>query len=128
MLDDSVLKISPHGSFEIIQLCQSVAICQAVKGDIYNWGNQTEDEPAFIVYLGCRQDETSGYIKTFNTFYRCEWCEVRPPKYLKEFTAEIKIRGMQRYSDSYAFGLDYLIESESAKHFGADSHKYLPRE
>ena len=38
------------------------------------------------------------------------------PKYLKDFEVEIKIRGMQRESDSHAFGLDYLIRSETAKH------------
>lgn len=101
MLNDSVLKVSPHGSFKVIQLCESVAICEATNGDRYGWGNATDSEPAFLVYLGCKKDEVSGYIKTFNTFYRCEWCEVRTPKYLKNFEAEIKVRGMlpiHRYS------------------------------
>ena len=124
MLDDSVLKVSPHSSFELIQLCESIAICEAVKGDVHNWGNQTEDEPAFIAYIGCQPEEVSAYIKTLNTFYRIEWCEVRSPKYLVNFAVEIKIRGMQRYSDTYAFGLDYLVESESAKHIGCDSDEY----
>lgn len=118
------LKVSPHGSFEVTQLCESVAICEAVNGDRNGWGNATETEPAFMVYLGCKKDEVSSYIKTFNTFYRCEWCEVRKPKHLKGYDAEIKIRGMQRYSDSLAFGLDYLVESEESKHFGADDDEY----
>jgi hypothetical protein len=84
------------------------------------WGNATTDEPAFMVYLGCQKDEVKGYVQTLNTFYRTEWCEVRKPRHLKGFEAEIKVRGMQRYSDSNAFGLDYLVESESAKHFGCD--------
>ena len=109
------LKVSPHGSFQVTQLCKSVVICEATKGDRHNWGNATETEPAFLVYLGCNEAELSGYLKTINTFYRCEWCEVRKPKYLKDFTAEIKIRGMQRYADTHAFGLDYLVKSESAK-------------
>jgi hypothetical protein len=83
MLNDSVLKVSPNGSFKVTQLCESVAICEAVKGDRNNWGNATETEPAFIVYLGCKKEEVAGYVKTFNTFYRCFWCEVRKPKYLK---------------------------------------------
>lgn len=33
MLNDSVLKVSPNGSFKVTQLCESVAICEAVKGD-----------------------------------------------------------------------------------------------
>jgi hypothetical protein len=33
MLDDSVLKVSPNGSFKVTQLCESIAICEAMKGD-----------------------------------------------------------------------------------------------
>jgi hypothetical protein len=62
------------------------------------------------------KEEVEGHIRTFNAFYRCYWCEVRKPKYLKEFEAEIKIRGMHHYVDSHAFGLDYLIESQAGKH------------
>ena len=110
------LKVSPHGSFKVTQLCESVAICEATKGDRHNWGNATPSEPAFLVYLGCKKDEVPGYIKTLNIFYRCDYCEARKPKYLKDFEAEIKIRGMQRYCDSHAFGLDSLLSSETAKH------------
>jgi hypothetical protein len=122
MLND-VLKVSPHGSFQVSQLCESVALCEAPQ-DPHGWSNGTDTEPAFMVYLGCSQDEVKGYVQTFNTFYRTQWCEVRKPKHLKGFETEIKIRGMQRYSDTNAFGLDYLIESESAKHFGADFDEY----
>ena len=115
MLNDSSLKVSPHGSFKVSQLCKRVVICEALKGDRYEWGNATETEPAFLVYLGCTEAELSGYLKTINTFYRCEWCEVRKPKYLTDFTAEIKIRGMQRYADTHAFGLDSLVNTESLK-------------
>ena len=41
-----VLKTSPHGNFQITQLCENVAICEAVKGDRYGWGNSTDSEPA----------------------------------------------------------------------------------
>ncbi len=124
MLDD-FSHVSPHGSFKVTQLCESVAICEAVKGDRHGWGNATDTKPAFVAYLGCQKDEVKGYVKTFNTFYRTEWCEVRKPKYLKSFEAEIKIRGMVRYSDTNALGLDYLVESEEAKHFGCDYDEYL---
>ncbi|AFZ38245.1 hypothetical protein Sta7437_4808 (plasmid) [Stanieria cyanosphaera PCC 7437] len=109
MLNDLVLKVSPKGSFKVTQLCENVAICEATKEDRYGWGNATETELAFLVYLGCSEAEISGYFKTINTFYRCSWSEIRKPKYLKGYDAEIKIRGMQRYADSYAFGLDYLV-------------------
>ncbi len=123
-LINSPLKVSPHGSFKVIQLCESVAICEATNGDRYGWGNATDSEPAFLVYLGCKKDEVSGYIKTFNIFYRCELCSVRTPKYLKNFEAEIKIRGMQRYTDTHAFGLDSLVESQEWRDFGCNSDEY----
>ena len=110
------LNVLSYGSFKVSQLSKSVAICEAIKSDRHNWGNATETEPAFIVYLGCNEAEISGYLKTINTFYRCYWNEIRKPKYLKNFQAEIKVSGMQRYADTHAFGLDYLVESESAKH------------
>jgi hypothetical protein len=125
------LKVSPHGSFQVTRLCESVAICEATNGDRHDWGNATDTEPAFTAYLGCKRDEVAGYVKTFNTPPLSPptgggWggCEVRKPRHLKEFEAEIKIRGMKRRSNSDAFGLDYLIESESAKHFGADYDEY----
>ena len=69
MLDD-FSKVSPHGSFKVTQICESVAICEAVKGDRNGWGNATNGEPAFLVYLGCSQDEVKAYVKTLNIFYR----------------------------------------------------------
>lgn len=117
------LKVSPHGSFRVTRLCESVAICEAPQ-DPHNWGNATDTEPAFTAYLGCKRDEVAGYVKTFNTFYRCYWCEVRKPRHLKEFEAEIKIRGMQRRSDPHAFGLDYLVESQEAKDACANYDEY----
>jgi hypothetical protein len=111
-----IIKESPHKSFRVSKISNSIAICEANEGDRFNWGNATENEPAFLVYLGCKKNEVPGYIKTLNIFYRCDYCEARKPKYLKGFEAEIKIRGMQRYCDSHAFGLDSLLSSETAKH------------
>ena len=48
-----------------------------------------------------------------NNALGCYWCEVRKPKYLKGFEAEIKIRGVQRESDDNAYGLDYLVWKEN---------------
>ena len=124
MLNDSPLKVSPHGSFKVTQLCESVAICEAMNGDKHGWNNATDTEPAFIVYLGCSQDEVKEYVQTLKTFYRCSGCEVRQPKYLKGFKVEIKIREMRRYSDKIAFGLDYLVESQQWRDFGCDYDEY----
>jgi hypothetical protein len=123
MLNQKV-KVSPHGSFKVTQLCESVAICEAVKGDRYNWGNGTDTEPAFVTYLGCQRKELEGHVKTLKTFYRCELCEVRQPKYLKEFEVEIKIRGMQRESDTHAWGLDDLVKSQELREMCCDSDEY----
>ncbi len=107
------LKVSPHGSFKVSQLCKSVVICEAANGDRHNWGNATETEPAFIVYLGCKKDEVAEKIRYLNNALSCYWCEVRKPKYLKDFEAEIKIRGMQRHSDEETNGLDFLLWAEN---------------
>jgi hypothetical protein len=124
MLDD-VLKVSPNGSFKVTQLCESVAICEAMKGDRNGWGNATNNEPAFVTYFGCQKQEAAEYSQTFLTFYRAKSCSVRSPKYLTDFEAEIKVSGMKRHSDETGFGLDYLIESEIDKYFGCNYDEYL---
>jgi hypothetical protein len=119
----NILNQSRSRSFQLTQLAQNVAICEAIKSDRFSWKNATETEPAFLVYVGCSRNEVAGYVQTFITFYRC-WCEIRQPKHLKDFEVEIKIRSMQRYSDTHAFGLDYLVESESAKHIDCNDDEY----
>ncbi len=44
-----ILETSPHGSFKVTQLTRSVAICEALKGDRYGWGNAINGKPAFLV-------------------------------------------------------------------------------
>ena len=119
----SPVAVSPHGSFEVNKLCESVAICEAIKGDVNNWGNATETEPAFIVYLGCKKDEVAEKVRYLNQALGCYWCEIRQPKYLKEFEAEIKVRGMQRHSDEETNGLDFLLWSENDYNY-IDSDEY----
>ena len=111
-----IIKDSPHKSFRVSKIANSVAICEANIDDRFDWGNATDTEPAFLVYVGCQKNEVPGYIKSFNIFYRCDYCEARKPRYLTDFEAEIKIRGMQRETDTHAFGLDGLVRSETAKH------------
>ncbi len=119
-----VLKTSPHGNFQITQLCENVAICEA-KIDRHNWGNATETKPAFIVYLGCKKEEVAEKINYINNALGCYWCEIRKPKYLKGFEAEIKIRGMQRHSDEETNGLDFLLWSQNDfNHIEVDEYNY----
>ncbi|MFM2315007.1 MAG: hypothetical protein RLZZ04_4283 [Cyanobacteriota bacterium] len=119
----SPIEVSPHGSFEVSQLSQSVAICEAKKGDRHNWNNATDTQPAFIVYLGCKKNEVAEKIRYLNQALGCYWCEIRQPKYLKEFEAEIKIRGMQRHSDDETNGLDFLLWAENDFNY-IDSDEY----
>lgn len=123
MYHHSPITVSPHGSFEVNQLCESVAICEAVKGDRHNWGNATETEPAFVVYLGCKKEEIAEKIRYLNQALGCYWCEIRQPKYLKDFEAEIKIRGMQRNSSEETNGLDFLLWAENDFNY-IDSDEY----
>ena len=124
MINDSVLKVSPHGSFKVTQLCKSVAICEA-KIDKHNWGNATDSEPAFLVYVGCKKEEVAEKIGYINNALGCYWCEVREPKYLKEFEAEIKILRMQRESDDERNGLDFLLWAENDfNHIDDEEYNY----
>ncbi|WP_052056110.1 hypothetical protein [Myxosarcina sp. GI1] len=110
MLIDSQSKTN---STSLQELCSSLVICQT---------NKTDSE--FVVYLGCKQDEVSGYLKTLKTLYRCELCEVHEPLHLSGFEAEIEIHQMQRYSDPSAFGLDYLTESQQLRDLGCNHEEY----
>ncbi len=100
-----IIKTSPHGSFKVTQLCKNIVICEDIN-DKQQWGNATKNKPAFLVYFGCKKDEVSDYVEFFNNLYGCEWCEVRKPKYLKQFESEIKVKGMTRNS------LNYLVKSQ----------------
>lgn len=111
MLSQKV-KLSPHGNFQVTKLLETVAICEAVK-DRYNWGNATEDKPAFIVYLGCQKDEVESKIEYLKNALDCHQCLVRKPKYLKNCEVEIKVRGMTRYSTEELNGLDFLLWAEN---------------
>lgn len=80
--------------FPISQLCSCLAICEAVDGDIYGWGNAEGGRPAFLAYVGCDRA---------NAFILARWyaerfgvvCEVRSAKRLP-FECEIKIRNLKR--------------------------------
>lgn len=106
------VKLSPHGNFQVTKLLDTVAICEAQE-DRYNWGNATEDKPAFIVYLGCQKEQVPEKIRYLNNALGCYWCEVRKPKYLKDFEVEIKVRDMTRYSTEERNGLDFLLWAEN---------------
>ncbi len=107
------LERSKHSFYGITQLADNIAICESKRGDRHHWNNATETEPAFIVYLGCSKGEVKDWIEKLNNFYHCYWIEVRKPKHLQKFEAELKIRGMKRCSDMDSLGLDYLVKSQT---------------
>ncbi|MGF1488734.1 MAG: hypothetical protein ACFBSE_16740, partial [Prochloraceae cyanobacterium] len=65
-----------------------------------------------IVYVGCNLDRVEGYLHSFSTFYRCEDLTVREPEYIQGFDREIVIKDMQPYTDTYAQGLDTLVNGQ----------------
>jgi hypothetical protein len=109
----NVIKVSPHGSFQVTQILPDVAICEAINDDRYNWGNATEDKPAFLVYVGCSREDVAENIRYLNEALGCYFCEVRKARYLSNCEMEIKVRDMQRYSDDDRNGLDFLLWSKN---------------
>ncbi len=107
------LEQSKHSLYRITKLADNIAICEAKRGDRYRWNNGTETDSAFITYLGCNKNEVPMWIEKLNNFYHCYWIEVRKPKHLKKFEAELKIRGMRRCSDMDSLGLDLLVKSQT---------------
>jgi hypothetical protein len=103
-------------------LCHSIAIVES-KSDRWNWGNAEEDEPAFLVYIGFdRREDAIAVAETIRRFYRCD-AEVRKAKRIAGFEWEVKVRKMQRYTDSYAWGLDQLLESAKTWEFSLPAKK-----
>ena len=118
---------SPNESFRVTLLTQSVAICEAINGDRYNWGNEEEDLPAFIVYVGCSsREEAKAVTDTLLRFYRAKKCLIREGKRL-DYPVEIKVYGLQRETDSWAFGLDDLVLSRSAREDYSEAQMLLER-
>lgn len=110
--ENQTIKVSPHGSFRISQICKTLAICEADTGDRYGWGNAEGSEPAFIAYLGCAKDEVAEKIRWINQTTGCYLCEVRKAKYLNT-EMEIKIRDLKRYNDEDFYGLEYIAWVEN---------------
>jgi hypothetical protein len=44
----TILNYSDYPSYQTSQLCESVVICGALAGEVFNWGNGTENHPAFL--------------------------------------------------------------------------------
>lgn len=101
--------------FTFTELLPGLAICDAPAEDPHGWGNAHADEPAFLVYLGYNiPQERNDWIARLRLIWKIDGEIVyRPSQRVSGYWHEIKIRGMQRYSDPTVFDLDYLSESMS---------------
>lgn len=104
--------------FKFTELLPGLAICEAAQ-DIHRWGNGTEVEPAFLVYLGYNiPQERDEWIARLRSIWSIDTdITYRASQRVNGYWHEIKIRGMQRHSDPVVFDLDYLSES---KRYGLD--------
>ena len=77
-----------------------------------------------IVYVGCNLDRVEGYLHSLSRFYRCEDLTVKEPEYIQGFDREIVIKEMQPYTDTYAQGLDTLVNGQILVHWDRGGGKY----
>jgi hypothetical protein len=105
--------------FEFTELLPGLVISEAPVNDPHGWGNAEANEPAFLVYLGYNiSQERDEWIARLREIWKID-TEImyRRAKRVSNYWYEMKIRGMQRYSDPTVFDLDYLNES---KQYGLD--------
>jgi hypothetical protein len=110
--------------FKFTQLLPGLVICEAPPENPHAWNNATADQPAFVVYLGYNiAPERVKWIAQLRSIWKIS-TEItdRSSQRVSGYWHEIKIRGIQRYSDSDVFALDYLSESMS---YGLDFLIYM---
>jgi hypothetical protein len=111
-------------SFIFTELLPSLVICEASR-DIHNWGNDEGEHSAFLAYIGYNiPQEREDWILQLEMFWKIprENISYRHSTRVKSYWWEMKIRGMQRFSDPEVFDLDYLTE---CKQYGLDFLRYL---
>jgi hypothetical protein len=99
--------------FKFKELLPGLVICETTH-DIHGWNNATVLSPAFLLYLGYNSpSQRDEWITKLRLIWKIEG-EIldRPSQRVKGCWHELKIRGMQRYSDPNVFDLDYLTESQ----------------
>jgi hypothetical protein len=105
--------------FTCSEILPGLVICEAPADDPHAWGNANADRPAFLVYLGYNiPQERDDWIIQLRSIWGISGEIVYRPSYrVSGYWHEIKVRGMQRYSDPSVFDLDYLSKS---KQYGLD--------
>jgi hypothetical protein len=96
---------------ELKYLCDSIALIES-ETDRWGWGNAGEDEPAFVAYIGFhdREEAIEYFEKDLKKLCRCTQATIRRSKRMKGFEWELKTSDLQRYTDSHAEGLDWLVD------------------
>jgi hypothetical protein len=112
--------------FPCKELLPGLVICESIDGDPHSWGNATDRQPPFLVYLGYNSpQERDDYIAQLRHIWKIDTeITYRAAKRVTGYWYEIKIRGMQRYSDPAVFDLEYLSESQD---YGLDYLVHLVR-
>ena len=128
----SACKLQPQTElFPFRGLLPGLVICESIEKnnddrfiDVHSWGNATAKQPPFLVYLGYNSpQERDDYISQLRRIWQIDTdLTYRAAQRVTGYWYEIKIRGMQRYSDPAVFDLDYLNESMS---YGLDFLVYL---
>jgi hypothetical protein len=130
----SACKLQPQTElFPFRGLLPGLVICESIEKnnddrfiDIRSWGNATAKQPPFLVYLGYNSpQERDDYISQLRRIWQIDTdLTYRAAQRVTGYWYEIKIRGMQRYSDPAVFDLDYLSEG---KIYGLDFLVHLVR-
>jgi hypothetical protein len=83
--------------FKLTKLSRRVSIVEAIAGDIHGWGNDEENRPAFLAYLGCESTK-EGFKARQTVEYVCDGeAELRSRRNTRSgFPYELKIRGLTR--------------------------------
>ena len=94
--------------FTFTELLPGLAICEAPADNPHNWGNAYTNKPAFLVYLGYNiPQERDDWIARLRSIWGISGEIVyRPSHRVSGYWHEIKVRGIQRYSDPTVFDLD----------------------
>jgi hypothetical protein len=113
-------------SFQFREILPGLVVCEAPVSDPHNWGNADENEPAFLVYLGCdTRSERDNWIVQLQTFWGVtSQITSRRSNRVVGFQLEIKVRGIKRFSDPSVFAIDRL---QHRKQYGLDYLAYALR-
>lgn len=93
-ISGKILKSSPHGNFQVVQLSKRVIICGTFSNK-FNWSEIPEHQSgfeSFITYIGCKSKteypKLKNIIQTLDG--HCE--ELRQAKRSLDFPLEFKVR------------------------------------